>query len=189
MSQNIRHSSKNDSWLTPPDIVARGYEVFGGAPDLDPASSEQHNIFVRAGRIITREEDGLETPWRCHGLSVWMNPPGGLRGSGRKNTSFTGLFWRRLVAHRHEFKHAIVIGFNIELLRLSQQYSDTPVGHLPFIIPRKRTRFWKWDESGNLVVGTAPSHANVFVYVPGQEDHTEAFAIAFGDLGAVTVPR
>lgn len=149
-------------------------------------------MFVQARRIITREEDGLTAPWNCAGKSIWMNPPGGLRdgaGGRTRDASLTGLFWRRLAAHREEISHAIVIGFNIEILALSQRYSDFPASQLPLVIPRRRTKFWKYDKVGNLVEGKSPSHANVFIYVPGTIDCTDVFERSFSDLGAVTIPR
>lgn len=189
MPRDIRHSSKNERWLTPPDIIARAYEVFGGPPDFDPASSDDDNIFVQARRILTKGDDALVTPWNCNGLSVWMNPPGGTRGHGQ-GSSQTGLFWARLMEHYPGFKHAIVIGFNLELLRHSQNYSPISAMQFPFVVPRERTPFWRYNpDTGILEEGKQPGHPNVFVYVPGTENHTDRFVAAFEGVGDLIIPR
>ena len=55
-------------WLTPKYIIDDL-----GPFDLDPCSSV-YQKFPTATRQLTKEDDGLITPW--HGL-VWMNPPYG----------------------------------------------------------------------------------------------------------------
>lgn len=43
-----------------------------GSIDLDPASTAQANVTVRATRFYAASDDGLAHPW--HG-NVWLNPP------------------------------------------------------------------------------------------------------------------
>lgn len=62
-----------DEWRSPRHIVERAREFFGGAIDLDPASTEEANSeIVKATTFYTREVNGIEQPW--HG-KVWLNPP------------------------------------------------------------------------------------------------------------------
>src|SRR5688572_17987036 len=79
---NVQHSSASDSWATPADIVERARHVLGGVIDLDPASDSFAQETVRATRYITREENGLVTPWhgRAKPGNVFLNPPGGKDG-------------------------------------------------------------------------------------------------------------
>lgn len=60
-----------NEWYTPVNHLDLAREVLGGI-DLDPASSEIANRTVRADKIFTIDDNGLEKDW--HGR-VWMNPP------------------------------------------------------------------------------------------------------------------
>jgi ParB family chromosome partitioning protein len=63
--------SGENEWYTPAADVDLARAVLGSI-DLDPATSEQANETVRAERIFTQDENGLEQEW--HGR-VWLNPP------------------------------------------------------------------------------------------------------------------
>ena len=175
---NVQHSSRSDSWRTPPDILDRARRVLGRI-DLDPASDELANERVKADRIITREQDALVTPWGRSPVAVWLNPPGGKR----RNRSMSLLFWRRLMQYRSEgtVAHAIFLAFSLESLQVTQQL---PPGlrmlDYPFCVPARRIAFDHPDE-----IKRAPSHSNAVVYVPGLMDEREAFRAAFESLGAV----
>lgn len=190
MEHGYKWSSKTDVWLTPPDIVERVRSLFGGPPDLDPASSEASNVFIGARRVITRRQNALEMEsWVASGQTIWMNPPGGVvRVDKGKTRSVAGMFWARLMEERdvpepQRFKDAVVMGFNLEFLRTSQNYAVSAT-RFPFVIPQKRLRFWTHE----LVPGTSPSHASVIVYVPGQIDRREQFLETFGPMGAAVDP-
>ena len=108
--------------------------------------------------------------------------PGGKIG----NKSLTGLFWQRLLDHRHDFgiKHAIFMCFSAEALQSTQNKTYEPIGNFPVCIPSKRIAF---DDPRNLA-RKAPSHSNAIVYVPGEIDATEKFAKVFSKIGSVLVP-
>lgn len=174
---NIQHSSRNDCWYTPIDILARAFKVLGPI-DLDPASDAFGNARVGARYFFTEEQDGLTTPWPENCGTVWLNPPGGKL----RNRSKTELFWRRLVAHRDAgfLDHAIFMAFSLEAAQSTQRDGMGGIMRFPVCVPAKRIAFVSKEGAGN-----APSHSNAIVYVPGRADKTEAFRANFSDLGVV----
>jgi phage N-6-adenine-methyltransferase len=73
MAHVTHNSGTNNDWYTPPHIIECVKETFGGAIDLDPASSEIANKVVGAKRFFTEEIDGLSMEWSSE--SVYLNPP------------------------------------------------------------------------------------------------------------------
>jgi ParB family chromosome partitioning protein len=61
----------DNEWFTPPEYIEAARLVLGEI-DLDPASHPVAQKTLKAGRIFTREDDGLEQEW--HGR-IWLNPP------------------------------------------------------------------------------------------------------------------
>jgi hypothetical protein len=61
----------DNEWWTPEDLVEMAREALG-AIDLDPATTAEANKIVRAGRVFTKQDDGLKHEW--HGR-IWLNPP------------------------------------------------------------------------------------------------------------------
>lgn len=68
---HVSHSSGENEWYTPPNII-QSARVVMGTIDLDPATSEKANEVVKASKIFTINNSGLEQEW--HG-NVWLNPP------------------------------------------------------------------------------------------------------------------
>lgn len=71
--QEVHHTSNEDEWLTPPEIVAGVLEVLGEV-DLDPCSNTFGEPAVPAESRYTAADDGLAATWRGR---VYMNPPYG----------------------------------------------------------------------------------------------------------------
>ena len=69
--KNHRAGTGNDQWFTPSEYIERAREVLGEI-ELDPASCEQAQETVKAGRFFTEEQNGLEQEWSGR---VWLNPP------------------------------------------------------------------------------------------------------------------
>lgn len=68
-----KNSSESNEWYTPPYVIELAREVMGDI-DLDPASSREANLKVKAGEIFSEETDGLLQDWFGR---VWLNPPYG----------------------------------------------------------------------------------------------------------------
>jgi site-specific DNA-methyltransferase (adenine-specific) len=60
-------------WYTPPDVLERVREFFGGAIPLDPATAATNP--TEALRFFTAEDDGLAQDWS--GQGAFVNPPYG----------------------------------------------------------------------------------------------------------------
>lgn len=181
---NIKHSSKNQRWFTPLNIVESARLVLGGVIDLDPASEEFGNSRIKAARFIIETEDALhpDTRWATQPVSVFLNSPGGRS----QRTSIPVLFWQKLMCLRDVglIKHAIVIGFSLEFLQTSQDKGVLSGCDFVQCIPKKRMKF---DLEGS-VKKTSPTHSNCIIYVPGLEDKTEAFANEFRQYGTILAP-
>ena len=176
---NIQHSSRTDAWGTPEDILESVRKVLGSI-ELDPASDEHFNQFVRAQKFITEEENGLSASWETYwapttGPNIFLNPPGGKIA----NKSKTQLFWNRLMQQRAlgRVNHAIFMGFSLECLQTTQSSSKSALD-FPLCVPRKRIKFVAKNGTYN-----APSHSNVIIYVPGHVDCTSDFIAEFSKYG------
>jgi DNA N-6-adenine-methyltransferase (Dam) len=175
---NVQHSSRSDLWYTPNYIVSLAHSTLGQI-DLDPASDVEANKVVKASKIITAEQDALSLDFWCYyPRTIFMNPP----GSKLKGKSKSILFWDKLMHHYKcgLVKHAIVIGFSIEQLAISQQ-CEIPMTEFLCCIPRKRIAF----VDPNNDAKSSPSHSNVIVYIPGKIDKSELFKHNFSSLGSM----
>lgn len=79
MTANIQHSSVNNEQYTPSYIVEPAREIYGGF-DIDPASTPEANLLVKASRIFTKEDNGYSRLWgeSGGGAVAFVNPPGGV---------------------------------------------------------------------------------------------------------------
>ena len=202
---NIQHSSESVEHYSPVEVVDAARELMGGI-DLDPASSELANSYIRARRFFTEEDNGLRKLWK--GGRIFLNPPGGLVDSeGRRvirakkgipgctETGSCGL----PAPHQHHdvtssakhVKTAVFIGFSLEILQSTQvDAKGLPIPlQFPCCYPSSRMRFYNVQQ-GLLVVGDQPTHANVLVYLPRNWDAEEKkkFNSLFSDFGHCVWP-
>lgn len=63
--------NSNDEWYTPLTIVEKAKLVLGTI-DVDPASNEITQQYIKAKTFYTKEINGLDKPWNG---TVWCNPP------------------------------------------------------------------------------------------------------------------
>ena len=78
---------------------------------------------------------------------------------------------------------AIVMGFSLENLQVTQGLYCPSMCDFPLVIPRKRIPFV--SPSGKF---SSPTHSNVIVYIPGIVDNTTVFKSTFRDFGAIINP-
>jgi len=205
MSETARYSSESNEYYTPRWIVEPARKTLG-AFDLDPASCDEANAWIKAARIFTYEDDGFVRPWWGH---VFLNPPGGLSDDQQRlvkrkcrEEGTCGL----PIGHTHEgvgssqkkwwfklareygsgnVKAAIFVCFSVELLQTTQV--ETPTGlHIPLdfhiCYPSRRVSYVK---PGGSADGQSP-HASCLVLLAGRgTDYAERFASSFAPLGRV----
>ena len=58
-------------WYTPPNIIDLAREVLGNI-NVDPASNEIAQAWIKADTFFTEDTNGLDKPWKG---KVWVNPP------------------------------------------------------------------------------------------------------------------
>lgn len=75
MSQamQVLTSRGTTEWYTPPYIIEMARQVLGTI-DLDPASSDLPQTWIKAARYYTKDDDALTMAWD-RAETVWLNPP------------------------------------------------------------------------------------------------------------------
>lgn len=167
--RDVAVSSKSPERYTPPEVVDLAYDVFEGAPDLDPASCEDANNVVKAQEFFNIEDDGLTKEWRG---KVFLNWPGGRGDNGP-------LAWAKKLVHEY------VQGHTTEAIVLLYRHDHTTEWHRELVkagadmcLVSERLRFWHPTE--DLTQGSV--HPSSVAYIG---NNRAAFAEAFRDLGAV----
>ena len=137
MAEHENCIGASNDWFTPPEI----FKSLSLRFDLDPCSPGPGH-WVPAGKIFTREDDGLSKPW---GGLVFMNPPfGGRNGHVPWLKKFLG----------HGNGIAIVRAYTSS--GWWHQYMPRAEG---LLFPRGKTKFIRPDGS----VGRAPGHGIVLI--------------------------
>ena len=184
-----RHTCDSPEWYTPSPIVEAAREVMGGI-DLDPASHEEANRTVKAGRFFTEADNGLIQPWLGR---VFLNPPGGL----------VGKFWSKLM--REYVEQCVWVGYSLEQLQTLQNVDNrTPIG-FSMCIPKARIGFIENEakriariakiDAENVIrrdrgeklkrrseKADSPSHANYITYIGTHKDRFEKRFSRFGQV-------
>jgi len=71
-------SSETNEWYTDPGTIALVKRVLGPI-ELDPATCKLPQMWIKAKRYFTVDDDGLAQDWGCR--TLFMNPPYGKTGN------------------------------------------------------------------------------------------------------------
>lgn len=69
---SAKAENNNNEWYTPLHVIHKVREVFGKTIDLDPCSTREANLRIKADKFFNKEINCLNTEW--YG-KVFMNPP------------------------------------------------------------------------------------------------------------------
>ena len=162
-------ASTNEHY-TPEHVIEAARQAMGGDISLDPASCEEANEIVKAERILTEQDSGLDQPWK--GDRLWLNPP---------FSSGTLMQWVDKTVGAFES------GDVKEACLLLNQTGDTKYGQKALrrctavCFPAGRLKFYgPGDKGGSLQVG------QMIMYYGSDASR---FAAAFGEIGVVLVPH
>ncbi len=154
-----------NEWYTPPDVLEDVRALLGGI-ELDPASSEVAQDYVKAGRFFSQEDNALTQRWDAK--TVFLNPP--------YAQPAIALFAEKMV---DEYR----LGHTREAILLTHNYTDTEWFHVAesaaaaVCFTRGRIKFVSPD--GEFA---APTQGQAFFYFG---DRPGEFAEAFAHRGFV----
>lgn len=157
-------SSNNNEWYTPEKYIQSVRRVMGGI-DIDPATSREANVTVKAGVIYTTEDSGLQYDWPGR---VWLNPPyGGLQEE----------FVAKLISQYQR-------GITTEaILLVNSHATDTkwfqPLWDYLLCFTDHRINFYTYNGTG---VGS--THGSIFIYFGANQNK---FAEEFSEYGNIVV--
>ena len=160
---HVSHNSGENEWYTPLEYIEAARAAMGSI-DTDPASCEQANKTVKAGKFFDFEDDGLTQKW---GGNVWMNPP--------YAQPLTRQFAEAVASKfaSGEIKQAVVLVNNAtetEWFRIMAAQANA------ICFPANRIRFV--DKNGNL--SGSPLQGQAVLYMG---KHMERFKKAFDGFG------
>lgn len=161
---NLHVSDDSYEWYTPTEYIEAARGLMGSI-DLDPASSKEAQIIVKAGCFYTTEDDGLSQPWFGN---VWLNPPYSMPAIEQ----FVDLAI-------HEYENGNVTAAVV----LTNNSTDTGWFHrivkYPVCFTRGRIQYWTPDRPH-----LATRQGQALFYLG---DKVDLFAQLFGNFGVVLV--
>lgn len=164
--RTVLTSSASDEWYTPPEYIELARSVMGDI-DLDPASNETAQTWVKASTYYTVNDNGLEQPWFGR---VWLNPPYGSQVSA----------WTKRAIESYKQNSICEAILLVRPAAGSSWYQELSARYLA-CVPDKRIRFIDTTAKSQK----SPIHGNAFFYL-GQ--NIEKFREVFGRIGVVTKP-
>jgi len=165
-------SSETNEYYTPPQYVEAAREVMGSI-DLDPASNETAQQWIKADAYFTPSDDGLSQFW--HGC-VWLNPPYGTDG-GESNQ---GKWAQRLIEEYQAGR--VSAGVLLVKAALGYNWFEALWYDWPVCFARERISFIKADGSSD---GQSKQGTAFFYFGPD----VERFAEVFRQFGRVIMPE
>jgi len=187
---HIRHD-----WLTPCEFIPYISALLGDI-DLDPCSTHHANIeFLRAKKIYTLEEDGLniEIPWTgktylfppTYGRCSFSKERGTWRWSSRAGPSAKApsiIWFKRLVKEwkLRNIPEALFFSTYSEMMRLHPEMWDYPV-----CIPKEKANLIHGEKFFTL---KSPISWGFFIYLPSLQygfEQTKRFEEIFSNIGRI----
>lgn len=160
---HVSNNSGESEWYTPLEFIEAARETLG-AIDLDPASCEDANEVVKAGKFYTAEDNGLAKRWAGR---VFMNPP--------YSQPLVSQFCERLVEHfgRGSVSQAVVLVNNATETAWFQSVLAVSSA---VCFPSSRVRFWHPSRTA------APLQGQAILYLGAER---RAFSKAHASFGPV----
>lgn len=193
--QFIRHIK--DDWLTPVEYLPY-IDALLGDIDLDPCSTHKANSeYLRAKRIYTLQEDGLnmEEPWKgkvylfppTYGRCSFSKPRGTWRWSKKAGTGAKApsvIWFQRLVREwkLRNVSEALFFSTYPEMLRICPEMWEFPI-----CIPTDRANL---IHGKNFFRFSTPIFWGFFIYLPPAQlgfDQSNRFVDIFSNLGKIIV--
>jgi ParB family chromosome partitioning protein len=173
------HQSRSHEWYTPPEYCDAVHQVMD-AIDLDPASCEAANRYVRAATYFTKTEDGLTQPWHGRG---YLNPPYGFTGSFRQDGTWNpkggqsnAEVWTQKLLHEWQQGHLEQAILLVNAVPGAKWF--LPLFDFPICFTDHRIRFI--DPTGRRQ--PQPTHSNAFVYLGPAKRRFYAVFHRFGNV-------
>lgn len=166
---HVTHASGDQEWYTPAQIIEAARAAMGSI-DLDPASCEEANAVVQAGRYYTKEDDGLSQEWSGN---VWLNPP----YAAQMMHAFADRLSDAITSG--DCAQATILVNNATETRWFQKMASVASA---ICFPTGRVKFWHPDTTK----GSTPLQGQAVIYCGGNADF---FADEFSPIGLVLVTR
>lgn len=191
---NGQHSSASAEWWSPPEIVDPARQAFGPIA-LDPASCTEANLWIRAERIFTADDDGREQPWATE--TVWCNPP------SKRGEDAAWEWWLKAAREwsSGRARRVLFVVFNpSSFFQIAQKKSHSSGVASPQsavrIEFRDRIRYLRASVSlglpgianAHVERGDAPPHGSALLLLPAQPNDVDAFVAAYAHVGDALLP-
>lgn len=172
--REIAHSSKSPEWYTPVQYIDAARFVMNGI-ELDPASTAEANLCVKADRYYTKDDDGLKLDWTAS--SVYCNPPSS--GSGR---SAQAAWFAKAEKEYLEGRAKEIVFCMFNSSGTQTKWYQAMFGNYPICFPDHRIKFVAPADADEEEKDNSPVHASAFIYLG---HHNALFAAAFRRFGKV----
>jgi hypothetical protein len=162
---SVLTSKETVEWYTPSRYIELARQVLGEI-DLDPASNELAQSWIKSKTFYTATDDGLSKPWYGR---VWLNPP------------YTGVgAWVDKAIAQYDSGAVTEAVLLVKPADGASWYKK-----LNKRFPRCGVDLWiKFIDSNGIAQGR-PAHGNAFYYL-GQ--NLKLFGGVFGQVGTITAP-
>lgn len=137
------HSSASNEWYTPEKYIIAARDLMGSI-DLDPASNEVAQIWIKAKKYLTVTDNGFKQSWLGN---VWLNPPYGAKNLKSDPPVYGASSWIKKAISEYQtgqIKQAVLLvrASGNSGIRALEVYPRCLVGRIDFC-----------DQNGNIQKG------------------------------------